>query len=109
MKLNAHIQAIYIAPSAGAPMQAVSRHAKVDANLGIEGDRYALGTGGAYSDTKPTKIRHISLIALAGIEIANDWLRAGDEPIFDGAETHRNIVLEGITANALNDLVGKQF
>ena len=88
-------------------MQGVTQ-AKVDAGLGIEGDRYALGVG-AYSDTKPAKIRHISLIAMAGIETANDWLKAGDEPIFDGSATRRNIVLEGITANELNALVGKQF
>jgi len=107
MKLSAHIQAIYLAPSAGAQMQSVS-HVRVNADSGIEGDRYALGTG-AYSATEPIKVRHISLISLPGIETANDWLKAGDEPTFDGAETRRNIVLEGITANDLNDLVGQQF
>ena len=55
------------------------------------------------------KVRHISLIASSGIETANDWLKAGDEPTFDGAETRRNIVLEGINANELNDLVGQHF
>jgi MOSC domain-containing protein YiiM len=107
MKLNAHIQAIYLAPSAGAQMQSVG-HVKVNASSGIEGDRYALGTG-AYSAIEPKKVRHISLIALSGIETANDWLKAGDEPAFNGDETRRNIVLEGITASDLNDLVGQQF
>jgi MOSC domain-containing protein YiiM len=107
MKLSAHIQAIYLAPTAGAQMQSVS-HIRVNADSGIEGDRYALGTG-AYSDVEPRKVRHISLISASGIETANDWLKAGDEPTFDGAETRRNILLEGITANDLNNLVGQQF
>jgi hypothetical protein len=107
MKLNAHIQAIYLAPTAGAQMQSVS-HVRVNAESGIEGDRYALGTG-AYSDVEPVKVRHISLISASGIETANDWLKAGDEPTFDGVETRRNIVLEGINANDLNDLVGQHF
>ncbi|QWE09687.1 MOSC domain-containing protein [Polynucleobacter ibericus] len=88
-------------------MQSVS-HISVKAGAGIEGDRYALGTG-AYSTVEPIKVRHISLIASSGIETANDWLKAGDEPTFIGAETRRNIVLEGVTASDLNDLVGQQF
>lgn len=107
MKLTAHIQAIYLATAAGAPMQSVN-NAKVIAGFGIEGDRYAMGSG-AYSAVAPAKVRHLSLVALSGIETANDWLKAGDEPTFNGAETRRNIALEGITALELNDLVGKQF
>ena len=107
MKLNANIQAIYLAPSAGAQMQSVTK-VKVNGGSGIEDDRYAIGTG-AYSAVKPSKVRHISLISALGIETANDWLKAGDEPTFEGAETRRNIVLEGITATELNDLVGQQF
>ena len=107
MKLNAQINAIYLATFAGAKMQAVN-HVQVNADSGIEGDRYALGTG-AYSKVEPPKVRHISLIALSGIEIANDWLKASDEPTFSGSETRRNIVLEGISATELNSLVGTQF
>ena len=105
--MNAHIQAIYFANAAGAKMQSVD-HIKVNASSGIEGDRYALGVG-AYSKVEPAKARHISLISLAGIETANEWLIAGNEPTFNGSETRRNIVLDGITATELNDLVGKQF
>jgi hypothetical protein len=107
MKLNAHIQAIYLAPSAGAPMESVE-HIRVNAGTGLEGDRYAMNAG-AYSAMEPIKVRHISLIALSGIETANQWLIAGDEPTFDGAETRRNIVLAGISALELNSLVGRQF
>lgn len=107
MLLNAHIQEIYLASTAGATMQFID-HIKVNAHSGIEGDRYALGLG-AYSKVEPAKVRHISLISSSGIETANEWLKAGDEPTFDGSETRRNIVLAGITAAELNDLVGKQF
>jgi hypothetical protein len=107
MKLDAHIQAIYLAASAGQPMHAI-KHAQVSAGLGIAGDRYALGTG-AYSDTEPSKVRHISIISLAGIEIANEWLKAGNEPLFDAEDTRRNILLTNINPDALNALVGKQF
>ena len=107
MKLNTHIQAIYLASSAGAQMQAVD-HARVNVGSGIEGDRYAMGTG-AYSAVEPAKVRHLSLISASAIETANDWLKAGDEPTFNDSETRRNIVLAGITASELNDLVGKQF
>ena len=107
MKLNALIHAIYLAPVAGAKMESVNL-VRLKAGRGIEGDRYASGTG-AYSAVKPLKVRHISLIALLGIETANDWLKAGAEPIFSGAETRRNIVLTGITAAELNKLVGQRF
>ena len=88
-------------------MQSV-HSAKLNASKGIEGDRYAMGIG-AYSATEPTKVRHISLISLSGIETSNNWLKAGDEPAFDAAETRRNIALDGITAAELNNLVGKRF
>jgi hypothetical protein len=107
MKLNAHIQAIYLAPSAGAPMESVA-NTRVNAGTGIEGDRYAMNAG-AYSAVEPIKVRHISLIALSGIETANEWLIAGDEPTFNGAETRRNIVLAAISASELNSLVGQHF
>jgi hypothetical protein len=75
-----HIQAIYIAPNAGATMQSLSK-AKITLT-GIQGDRYANGKG-TYSDTTPSKIRHLSLITESGIAIANEWLLAGEEPTFD--------------------------
>lgn len=107
MESNAQIQAIFIALTAGLPMQSMGK-VKVKIDSGIEDDRYALGTG-AYSALKPTKVRHISLISLSGIEVANEWLQAGEEPTFDASETRRNIVLKGITASELNNLVGQLF
>lgn len=107
MKLHAHIRAIYLAASAGEPMHPFER-VQALANLGIEGDRYALGNG-AYSGTEPKKVRHISIISMAGIEIANEWLKAGNEPLFDALDTRRNILLADIAPDELNSLVGQQF
>ena len=107
MKFSAYIQAIYLTASAGTQMLSVNT-AKAIAGSGLEGDRYALGTG-AYSAIRPTKVRHVSIIALSAIDTANDWLTAGDEPTFDVSETRRNIALAGITASELNALVGQRF
>jgi hypothetical protein len=101
-----YIQAIYIAPSAGNPMQSLST-AKMIAT-GIEGDRYANGKG-AYSNTTPSKTRHLSLIAESGIAIANHWLLSRKEPTFDASETRRNIVIGNMSAEDLNSLIGKTF
>jgi hypothetical protein len=101
------IQAIYIAPKAGMPMQLIEL-AELIAGQGIQGDRYALQTG-AFSQLTPQKIRHISLIAQTGIDVANEWLKSGDEPNFKASETRRNIVLSNISAIELNHFVGKTF
>ena len=107
MTINPQIQAIYIAPSAGEPMQAINE-AELIPGQGIRGDRYAKGAG-AFSQSQPVKIRHISLIAQAGIAIANEWLEAGGEPQFPEAQTRRNIVLSDISPAELNQLLGKIF
>ena len=107
MNKSIRIQAIYIAPEAGVPMQSIEM-AELIAGEGIQGDRYALQMG-AFSQNLPEKIRHISLIAQTGIEIANEWLKGGDEAIFEASQTRRNIVLSNITTAELNDFVGKAF
>ncbi|WP_228385079.1 MULTISPECIES: MOSC domain-containing protein [Polynucleobacter] len=106
IKPCAHIQAIYIAPKAGAAMASV-RHVEL-IKEGIQGDRYAIGTG-AYSKVIPAKIRHISLITQAGINTSNESLMASGEPTFTAAQTRRNIVIANMSANELNALVDRTF
>ena len=101
-----YIQAIYIATSAGAPMQSLSKVKVI--SMGIEGDRYT-NDKGAYSDIYPKKTRHLSLITESGIATANEWLLAGDEPTIDASETRRNIVISNMSSDELNLLVGKSF
>jgi MOSC domain-containing protein YiiM len=75
---------------------------------GIEGDRYALGIG-AFSDSIPAKTRDVSVIALTGIEDANQELEVSGLQAYLASEVRRNIVIEGVSSDALNELVGKEF
>lgn len=106
MKSSPQIHSIYIAPLAGEPMVRLIE-AEIIAGQGIAGDRYALGRG-AFSKTN-LKIRHVSLIALSGIEHANRHLVAKQEAIFGQGDTRRNLVISGISEEELNSLVGKHF
>ena len=106
MKASPQIYSIYIAPQAGESMAQLVQ-ANIIAGEGIAGDRYALGIG-AFSKTK-LKVRHLSLIALEGIEDANRQLIAKQQMPFGEGETRRNVIISGITANELNNLVGKIF
>lgn len=106
MKVRPQIHSIYIAPQAGESMVHVVQ-ASIVAGAGIVGDRYALGIG-AFSKTK-LKIRHISLIALNGMEEANRQLIAKQQTPFGEGDTRRNVILSGISADELNNLVGKIF
>ena len=81
--------------------------ANIVAGKGIAGDRYALGIG-AFSKTK-IKIRHISLIARTAMEDANHQLIAKQQMPFSEGDTRRNVIISGMSADELNDLVGKIF
>jgi len=101
------IHSIYIASQAGEPMNK-RESARLIVGVGIEGDRYALGIG-AFSGSIPAKIRDVSLIALTGIEDANQELKASGLSSYLASEVRRNIVIEGISSDALNQLLGKEF
>ena len=81
--------------------------ARIVSGEGIVGDRYAAGIG-AFSLTKP-KIRHISLISLSGIADANRQLLANQHIPFSEGDTRRNVVIDHLSADELNSLVGKTF
>lgn len=106
MNASPQIHSMYIAHLAGEPMLQIDE-ASIIAGEGILGDRYALGLG-AFSKTKP-KIRHISLIALAGIEEANHQLMLNQHSPFSEGDTRRNLVISGMSAVELNKLVGEIF
>lgn len=105
--IEGQVTGLYWCAGAGDAMQMADR-LRVIAGMGLEGDRYATGLG-AYSATQPPKIRHLSLITEEGIETANDWQMAAGLPAFSMAQTRRNVLLGGISAQALNDLVGQRF
>ena len=101
------IQAIYTAPNAGLPMSG-HQNIMARAGIGLENDRYALGIG-AFSTAAIGKVRDITFIAQAAIDEANHVLTQLNEPTYDGSQTRRNVVLANISAQELNQLVGKQF
>ncbi|MBU3620016.1 MOSC domain-containing protein [Polynucleobacter sp. CS-Odin-A6] len=106
MKASPHIHSLYIASLAGQPMMKIER-ADIVTGQGIVGDRYAAGIG-AFSISKP-KIRHVSLIALSGIADANLQLLANQHTLFSVGDTRRNIVIDHLSSDELNSLVGKIF
>lgn len=106
MQASPQIHSLYIANLAGKPMMQIQR-AEIIAGEGIAGDRYAAGIG-AFSTSSP-KIRHISLITLAGIADANQQLLSNQYALFSPEETRRNIVVNHFSASELNGLLGRIF
>lgn len=87
------VKAIFIAPIAGAPMQAVSQIQAI-AGQGLEGDRYAQGAG-SFNKGSPGK-RQVTLI--------NGIFFAGTE--FEFGDCRRNIITLGVE---LMWLIGREF
>ena len=80
-------------------MRAVSS-VRAIAGVGLEGDRYATGSGEYSPDPKVD--RHITLIAAEELERLADHFDIELEP----GETRRNVTTRGIDVNAL---VGRRF
>jgi len=93
------VTAILISPTPSGPIEPLDS-ARAMAGRGIEGDRYAVGTG-TFSD-KPGTGRQVTLIEAEAIE---DF-EAGSGVSFTAAEARRKIVTRGVR---LNDLVGREF
>ena len=96
---NGHLRAIHITPAKSQPMQALDE-ARLIEGAGIEGDRYALGTG-TYS-IKPGEDRQVTLIEAEMLtRVAED-----DGHAIDWIDHRRNLTVEGVP---LQHLVGLRF
>lgn len=95
---NGTVDSIYIAAAAKAPANAVAS-VKAIPRVGLEGDRYALGTGTFY---KPEPAFELTLIEAEAI----DALRHDYKIELSPGEARRNIVTRGVP---LNHLLGKEF
>jgi MOSC domain-containing protein YiiM len=96
------VTAIFIAPSAEAPMEELAA-ADLEAGRGIVGDRYHTGVG---TWSKPGQEhlnrRHVTLIESEAVDaVARDY-----HIPFGAKDSRRNIVTRGV---ALNHLVGAEF
>ncbi len=94
--MSGFIEAIYIAPQSGQPMQLVPR-ADLIAGCGIRGDRN-------FKDA-PTTVGHAEQITLISAEDIEQFCRLTGLRIAPG-DPRRNVVTRGI---ALNELVGREF
>ncbi|MGD9712285.1 MAG: MOSC domain-containing protein [Thermomicrobiales bacterium] len=99
--MSGKVQAIFIAPRASEPMQAVNSVEAIP-GVGLKGDRYAVGAG-FYSPHPTTPgAREITLIDSGEIAAASEAAGVSLSP----AETRRNLVTEGVD---LPSLLGKRF
>lgn len=99
--MSGQIQYIFIATSAGDPMQSLNV-ASVVSGRGIEGDRYYSGLGTFSEKLKGNPAAEITLIEIEEINKFNRQLNLQ----LDYSDFRRNIVTEGVR---LNSLVGKIF
>lgn len=88
------VRAIYAAEGAGVEMHALLA-ARLLAGVGVEGDRYALGTGHYSHLWHPD--RQLTLISQ---EVIDGLAHTLGEPV-DGVELRRNIVTKGVPLNSL--------
>lgn len=93
------VASIHVTARGGDPMQPVER-VRAIAGVGLEGDRYALGTGHYSPDPKVD--RQITLIAAEEIDRLAAELGIELAP----GETRRNVMTRGVDVNAL---VGRRF
>lgn len=99
MSHDARVEHIHIAPAAAAPMQAVERVAAI-AGHGLEGDRYAAGTGHWSSIRRGGD----SLTLVEAEEIAA--VSAAHALDLPPGRTRRNLTTRGIR---LDGLIGRRF
>ncbi len=99
MSQNGSVIGLYKVDRRSAPMIEVS-HLKAFAGLGIEGDRYLLGTG-TYSKN-PQPGRQVTLIQSETLEWLGDTLDITVQP----EQSRRNVLTKGID---INELVGTEF
>jgi MOSC domain-containing protein YiiM len=93
------VLSIHVTDGGGEPMRPVDRIRAI-AGVGLEGDRYALGTGHYSGD--PNVDRQVTLIEVEELEVLEKELGIVLAP----GETRRNVTTRGIR---LNDLLGRRF
>lgn len=95
------VEAICIAPAAGAPMQLLTE-VEAAPGLGLTGDRYANGIG--FYSPRPTDpgAREVTLFEAEVL----DWLKAEHGIELSAAEHRRNVTVRGVR---LSELLGQRF
>eukprot|EP00316_Scyphosphaera_apsteinii_P012635 CAMPEP_0119319696 /NCGR_PEP_ID=MMETSP1333-20130426/50092_1 /TAXON_ID=418940 /ORGANISM="Scyphosphaera apsteinii, Strain RCC1455" /LENGTH=219 /DNA_ID=CAMNT_0007326169 /DNA_START=1 /DNA_END=657 /DNA_ORIENTATION=+ len=99
------LDAIYIAPKSAAPMQLLTS-ANLIPGVGVEGDRYALRTGTYSAKFIGEPGKNLTLVSADSVEATMST--EGMEPFESMGALRRNLVVRGLTAEALNDMVGHE-
>lgn len=97
--VSGRVESIHIADENGGPMRSISR-ARVRAGVGIDGDRYAIGSDG-WSDNSGAD-RNLTLVEAEAIE----GLAAEYGIQLEPGESRRNVTTRGVR---LDDLIGREF
>lgn len=99
-----HIEGIFITPCSAAPMQPLEVGTLIK-GVGIEGDRYALGTGTYSAAFLKEPGKNLTVISADAVEA--EMAKVGMEPLPMG-DMRRNLVVRGLSAETLNDMVGHE-
>jgi MOSC domain-containing protein YiiM len=100
------ISTIYIAAASAAPMKSIEA-ANLMERIGIEGDRYATSKGTYSGAFLSEPGRNLTLISEDAIRSKMKNLPMKDHFTMD--KLRRNIVVQGLTAQDINDMVGREI
>ena len=101
----AKVEGIYIAPQGAAPMKSL-KEVKLIQGVGLEGDRYALRTGTYSAKFFGEPGKHLTLVSADGVEAKMSEI--GMAPLESMGALRRNLVVRGLTAEAVNEMVGHE-
>ncbi len=99
------IQGIYVSRRSGGPIES-KQTARLLPGKGIDGDRYALGTGTYSARFMYEPGKNLTMVSSEGIKEATE--RTGMKAFDDMGELRRNLVLSGISAQELNEMIGHE-
>ena len=99
------IEGLYISPQSAAPMESV-QEATFIAGAGIVGDRYMLQTGTYSAKFLGEPGKNLTMVSADGVE--TQMSKTGLQPLKSLGELRRNLVVRGLSAEALNDMVGHE-
>lgn len=103
----AKIEGIYVARRSAGPIESKDT-ARLIPGKGIDGDRYALETGTYSARFMSEPGKNLTMVSLEGIMEATKRTRMKPFDKKNIGELRRNIVLSGISAEAMNDMIGHE-
>lgn len=100
------LESIFIAPTSAAPMEP-RKQATLIPGVGIEGDRYALQTGTYSAKFIGEPGKNLTLVSADAVE--KTMVEKGMEPFESMGALRRNVVVRGLSAEQINDMVGHEI